>query len=189
MTMRPALFLDRDGVVNTDRGYVSTQTEFAFLDGIFDLCRAAKQRGFWIFIVTNQAGIARGYYTEEDFQALTGWMRERFKEAGVEIDAVYFSPYHPEHGIGAYKRDSDCRKPKPGMLMQAARDFEVDLARSVLVGDKVSDIEAGLAAGVACNLLFVPPVGNRYDETPDGATAVIRSLQEALPYLGSSDAE
>lgn len=183
MTMRPALFLDRDGVVNVDHGYVSTPAQFEFLDGIFDLCRAARERGFWIFIITNQAGIGRGYYTEHDFQALTDWMKAAFKAAGAEIDAVYYSPYHPEHGVGEYRKDSDCRKPKPGMLIQATREFEVDLGRSVLVGDKSSDIEAGLAAGVARNLLFVPPAGNRYDETSQGATAVIESLREAVSYL------
>lgn len=183
MTLRPALFLDRDGVVNVDHGYVSKREDFEFLDGIFDLCRAARQLDYRIFIITNQAGIGRGYYTEDDFHALTGWMKEAFEAAGAEIDAVYFSPYHPEHGVGEYKRDSDCRKPRPGMLLQATREFEVDLGRSMLVGDKPSDIEAGLAAGVARNLLFVPARGKRYEQDAHGATATIVSLHDAIPYL------
>lgn len=183
MTPRPALFLDRDGVVNVDHGYVHRPADFEFLDGIFDLCRAAKAQGYWIFVVTNQAGIARGFYTEDDFHALTEWMRAEFKAAGAEIDAVYFSPYHPEHGIGDYKRESECRKPGPGMFLQATREFEVDLARSVLVGDKISDIEAGLAAGVASNLLFTPAVGKQYEESQGQATAVITSLRDAIGYL------
>ncbi len=185
MMGRPALFLDRDGVVNVDHGYVSTPADFEFLDGIFDLCRTAKQLGYWVFIITNQAGIGRGYYTEEDFQILTEWMKDAFKAAGAEVDAVYYSPYHPEHGVGQYKRDSDCRKPKPGMLVQATKDFEVDLAGSVLVGDKVTDIAAGIAAGVARNLLFIPPLGKSYEQAPNGATAVIKSLREAVAYLGN----
>jgi len=184
MTMRPALFLDRDGVVNVDSGYVHRQADFVFLDGIFDLCRAAKAKGYWIFIVTNQAGIARGYYTEADFHQLTDWMRAEFKAAGAEIDAVYFSPYHPEHGVGEFKRESDCRKPAPGMFLKAMREFEVDIARSVLVGDKISDIEAGQAAGVACNLLFTPPLGNQYEQAQGQPTAVIASLRDAIGFLG-----
>lgn len=152
--MRPALFLDRDGVINVDTGYVHHKSEFQFVDGIFDLCRYAKERGFLLFVVTNQAGIGRGFYTEEEFRILTDWMCAVFKEEGCGLDKVYYCPSHPEHGVGRYRVDSGRRKPSPGMILEAACEFEVDLARSVLVGDNLTDVEAGNSAGVGCIFLL-----------------------------------
>ena len=103
--MRGALFIDRDGVVNTDHGYVHRSDQFEFIDGIFDLCRAAVGSGLDVVVVTNQAGIGRGLYSEDDFQRLTVWMQERFAEEGAPIRAVYHCPFHPEHGIGRFKRE------------------------------------------------------------------------------------
>ena len=154
--MRPALFLDRDGVINVDHAYVHHPKDFQFIEGIFELVAAANKAGYLVVVVTNQAGIGRGYYTEADFHALTEWMREQFTLHGARIDAVYFCPFHPEHGISRYKRDADCRKPKPGMILQAADEQKIDLSRSLLIGDKMSDIEAGISAGVATNILFNP---------------------------------
>lgn len=156
MTGRPALFLDRDGVVNVDHAYVYRKKDFEFIDGIFDLCRHAKAFGYLIFIVTNQAGIGRGYYTEQDFAALTTWMCDTFSEEKVSIDKVYFCPTHPESTIEQYRRHSDLRKPAPGMILLAAKEFDINLADSILVGDKVSDLEAGFAAGVGSNILYCP---------------------------------
>jgi D-glycero-D-manno-heptose 1,7-bisphosphate phosphatase len=151
---RPALFLDRDGVVNVDHDYVYRPEDFEFIEGIFNLSRAAQRQGYLLIVITNQAGIGRGYYSEADFEALTAWMIERFNEEGVGIDGVYHCPFHPEHGIGPYKADVPCRKPNPGMILQAATEHGIDLAHSVLVGDKVTDIEAGLAAGVGRRFLY-----------------------------------
>lgn len=156
LSLRPALFLDRDGVINTDYEYVFKQEDFEFIDGIFELCRSAKKLGYLIFVITNQAGIGRGYYSEQDFLNLTEWMCGVFNSHGVGIDKVYFCPFHAEHGIGQYKVDSPNRKPGPGMILQAAQEFDIDLARSVLVGDRETDINAGIAAGVGCNLLYAP---------------------------------
>ena len=182
MAARPALFLDRDGVINVDYAYVHRPENFDFVNGIFELCREAKRLGYRIFVVTNQAGIGRGYYTEQDFHDLTAWMRARLAEHGADVDAVYFSPYHPEHGIGPYKKGSDCRKPGAGMLRQAAAEFEIDFARSVLVGDKYSDIQAGVAAGVGRNLLFAQD-GVAGHAPLAGVTAVLGSLREAVAHL------
>ena len=154
--VQPALFLDRDGVINIERAYVHRREEFDFIDGIFDLCRHARRQGFLLFVVTNQAGIARGYYSEDEFLALTQWMRSRFADEGAPLDEVYYCPYHAEHGLGRYKIDSPMRKPAPGMILKAATDFAVDLPGSVLVGDMETDIQAGVAAGVGVNLLYRP---------------------------------
>jgi D-glycero-D-manno-heptose 1,7-bisphosphate phosphatase len=179
---RPALFLDRDGVINIDHAYVCKPENFEFVDGIFELCRTAKRLGYLIFIITNQAGIGRGYYTEKDFLNLADWMCGIFKTQGVVIGKVYFCPFHPEHGVGHYKTDSPHRKPAPGMIHQAAQEFDVDLAKSVLVGDKETDIQAGVAAGVGCNLLYIPLVG-LHDVIETAASAVVRSLSDVGEFL------
>lgn len=177
---KAALFLDRDGVINVDHGYVHKPEDVEFIDGIFELVAAAKRAGYLVIVVTNQAGIGRGYYSEADFHALMDWMKARFAERGGQIDAVYFCPYHPEHGIGQYRRDSDCRKPAPGMLLQAQRELDIDMQRSVLIGDKPSDIAAGRAAGVN-NLLHFGG-----DRRSTDCSVTITRLFEALPYLSLS---
>jgi D-glycero-D-manno-heptose 1,7-bisphosphate phosphatase len=151
---RRALFLDRDGVINVDHGYVHRREDFHFQPGIFDLCRAAQALGYLVVVVTNQAGIARGYYTESALLELTDWMIHAFAERQICIARVYYCPFHPVHGLGAYKRDSADRKPKPGMLLRAQADLDLDLAASVLVGDTVSDIGAASAAGVGTKILL-----------------------------------
>lgn len=143
-----ALFLDRDGVVNVEIGYLHRAEEVRFVEGIFSLCRTAMRLGYRLIVVTNQAGIARGYYTEADFEMLMVWMREALRAEGVELDAVYYCPFHPEHGIGEYRREHEDRKPSPGMLRRGAREFGVELAESVMVGDRCSDIAAANAAGL-----------------------------------------
>lgn len=143
-----ALFLDRDGVVNVEIGYLHRREDVEFVPGIFSLCRTAMRLGYRLVIVTNQAGIARGYYDEAAFEALMDWMRERMRAEGVELDAVYFCPYHPEHGIGDYKREHEDRKPGTGMLRKAMKELEISLADSVMVGDRCSDIAAANSAGL-----------------------------------------
>jgi D-glycero-D-manno-heptose 1,7-bisphosphate phosphatase len=157
--LRKALFLDRDGVINVEKNYVYRIEDFEFVDGIFDLCTCAQSLGFKLIVITNQAGIGRGYYTESDFAQLTQWMLQQFASREICIDRVYHCPFHPTAGIGAYRQESYDRKPNPGMIMKAQADFDLDLANSVLVGDKDSDIEAGRAAGIHCNLkLLHPPI-------------------------------
>ena len=171
-----ALFLDRDGVINLDHGYVFRIDEFEFIPGIFELVRAANNLGYKVIVVTNQAGIARGYYTEQEFNTLTEWMCKKFMEEGTKIDDVYFCPYHPEHGIGAYKRESECRKPNPGMLLQAAKDWDLDLKHSVMVGDKYSDIDAAVKANIKKRFL--------YDSRENNKNAIkIEDLTEVITYL------
>lgn len=142
---KKALFLDRDGVINIDSGYVHTKEQCAFVDGIQELLIDAKQKGYFIVVVTNQAGIGRGYYTEDQFHDFMGWIN---KSLGGLIDDYYFCPYHPEHGIGQYRVDSNERKPKPGMLLKAIIDHNIDPSLSVMVGDQVSDMEAASRAGL-----------------------------------------
>jgi D-glycero-D-manno-heptose 1,7-bisphosphate phosphatase len=176
-----ALFLDRDGVINIDHGYVFTIEKFEFVDGIFDLVKYAHDEGYLIIIITNQAGIGRGYYCENEFTELTRWMCEIFKNKESPITEVYFCPSHPDHGLGKYKVNDFRRKPHPGMIIEAARDYNIDLSSSVLIGDKSTDIEAGKSANVGCNILFQKNLGKTSNE---GQTHVeISSLNLAKQFL------
>ena len=145
--MNKAVFLDRDGVINVEKNYVYKIEDFEFMPDIFDLCKKYQQEGYLLFVITNQAGIARGYYTEEQFHILTDWMLKQFEEQGVLIKKVYFCPHHPD-----ITGECECRKPNPGMILQAAKEFDIDLSESILVGDKESDIEAGVKAGVKVSI-------------------------------------
>lgn len=174
--MKKALFLDRDGVINVDTGYVYKKEDFCFVDGIFDLCHRAREQDFIIVVVTNQAGIARGYYTEDDFNTLNAWMLEEFKKQDITISEVYYCPHHPEFGIGIYKQDSFFRKPNPGMIFKARDEFNIDLSNSIIVGDKDSDIEAGRKAGIGKLIFFK---GN-YHYTPPDDVFICKSLFDAI---------
>jgi len=183
--MRAALFLDRDGVINVEKNYVCQVEEVEFVDGIFTLCRAAKNAGLIIVIVTNQAGIGRGYYTEGQFLVLMNWMKARFLEHDVVIDAVYFCPFHPEHGVGLYKQDSFDRKPNPGMFLRAKADLDIDLASSCMVGDSLSDIVAARAAEIGKTILF-----NSSDDIIESDVKsewVVNSLDGAMRVLFAVD--
>jgi D-glycero-D-manno-heptose 1,7-bisphosphate phosphatase len=145
---RPALFLDRDGVINVDRGYVSRIADFEWIDGAAETIAAFNARNWWVFLVTNQSGVAYGYYTEDDLATLHAWMEAELAARGARIDRIYHCPYHAEGVIARYRKDSYDRKPRPGMLIQAMTDFPVIKERSFLIGDKETDIAAARAAGV-----------------------------------------
>jgi D-glycero-D-manno-heptose 1,7-bisphosphate phosphatase len=134
-----ALFLDRDGVVNEDSQYPHKPEHIIFNPAVFDLCRAALAKGYIIVVITNQAGVAKGKFTEEDVRSLHQWMAERFLEKGIPVAGFYYCPFHKNASVEAYKMDSDCRKPRPGMFLKAAKDLDIDLSRSIMVGDKQSD--------------------------------------------------
>lgn len=141
--MRKALFLDRDGVINIEKDYLYKIEDFQFMDGIFELCKYYKNLDFLIFVVTNQSGIARKYYSEEDFTLLTNWMVEEFLKNGIEIEEVYHCPHHP-----IISGTCSCRKPNSGMLLEAQLQYNIDLTKSIIIGDKERDIEAGINAGI-----------------------------------------
>jgi D-glycero-D-manno-heptose 1,7-bisphosphate phosphatase len=152
--LRPALFLDRDGVLNEDRGYVHRWEDFCWIPGAREAVAAFNARNWWVFVVTNQSGVGRGYYPEADVLALHARMEADLAAAGARIDAFYHCPFHPEALEDRYRHpDPPDRKPNPGMLLRAMADWPVDAARSVMVGDKPIDLEAGQRAGVR-SLLF-----------------------------------
>ena len=147
--MRRALFLDRDGVINVDHGYVSRIEDFEFVAGVLDFIKAAQEKGYLPVVVTNQSGIGRGYYTAEAFERLTAYMLQKMREYGIVIDRshVFHCPHAPDEGCG-------CRKPEPGMLLSAKARFDIDMAQSVMIGDKESDMEAAKHAGVGRSFLI-----------------------------------
>ncbi|MCU0950851.1 MAG: D-glycero-beta-D-manno-heptose 1,7-bisphosphate 7-phosphatase [Burkholderiaceae bacterium] len=185
--LHPAAFLDRDGVINVDHGYTYRREDFAFVAGTLEAAAKLHALGFALVVVTNQSGIGRGLYTEADFHALTDWMRGEFARAGAPLAGVYWCPHHPQEAQGAYRCDCRCRKPAPGMLLDAARDLQIDLARSVMFGDKRSDLEAAQAAGVPQRVLL----GLNAAAVPDAsklgnlATCAFRSLADAVDALGA----
>jgi D-glycero-D-manno-heptose 1,7-bisphosphate phosphatase len=158
-----ALFLDRDGVINIDFGYVHTKEKFIFNEGIFDLVASANAKGYLVIIVTNQAGIGKGFYTERDFNILTEWMLGKFIDHGGKIDKIFFCPFHEDATIKKYKQKSFDRKPAPGMIQKACKEFNIDPKLSIIVGDKISDIQAGISSNIdktiyygedTCNLAY-----------------------------------
>jgi D-glycero-D-manno-heptose 1,7-bisphosphate phosphatase len=171
----PALFIDRDGVVNVDHGYVHTIDRFEFLPGIFDLARFVSIKLRWpIIVATNQSGIGRGLFDEDAFAQLTRWMCERFRQEGAPLTRVYYCPYHPQHGLGVYRVDHPWRKPKPGMFLQAAHDHGIALSDSILIGDAMRDIEAGAAAGIGVLIRLGQP-----DELERGPSHIVAADHKA----------
>ena len=149
----PAIFLDRDGVINVDTGYVYLVDDFKFIDGVIDALLKLKQKGYLLVVVTNQSGIARGLFTEEQFMSLTEWMDWSLADRGVDLDGIYFCPHHPSEGSDQYRKSCTCRKPGPDMILDAVKHLDIDLTRSYMVGDKPSDMKAAINAGVAHKIL------------------------------------
>ncbi len=147
--MQKALFLDRDGVINVEKDYLYKIEDFEFIEGIIELCLFYQEQGYQIFVVTNQSGIARKYYNEEEFSILSTWMVAEFKKINVTIKKVYHCPHHPD-----ISGECECRKPHAGMLKKAQEQFDIDLKNSIIIGDKERDIEAGLNAGLSETYLF-----------------------------------
>jgi D-glycero-D-manno-heptose 1,7-bisphosphate phosphatase len=174
-----ALFLDRDGVVNVEVGYLHRAEEVRFVEGIFSLCRTAIKLGYRLIVVTNQAGIARGYYTEADFHALMDFIQTKLRAEQIELDAVYHCPFHPEHGVDQYKREHEDRKPGTGMLRRGAREFNLSLIDSVMIGDRCSDIAAANAAGLRQAFL----ISGTETSTCPGNYLPVNSLAEVEQWL------
>ncbi len=179
--LAPALFLDRDGVINREIEYLYKPEQVQFISGIFDLCRAAQALRHKIIVITNQAGIARQFYSEDDFHALMRWMTEEFAREQIILDAYYFCPHHPQHGVGQYRQECLDRKPGPGMLLRAAREHQIDLGKSLLLGDRCSDIQAGASAGVGKLVLLAGTESSPCVSSVNYATVL--SIEDAISLL------
>ncbi|SNZ02845.1 D-glycero-D-manno-heptose 1,7-bisphosphate phosphatase [Persephonella hydrogeniphila] len=148
-----AVFLDRDGVINEDYGFVHRIEDFFIYPEVFPALKKLQEAGFKLLIVTNQSGIAVGYYTEEDFKKVTDYMLSVFKKEGIKIDKVYYCPHHPEGVVPEYTIKCDCRKPESGMIRQGIKEFNIDPSKSFLIGDKENDIKAAHKEGIKAALV------------------------------------
>jgi len=169
-----AIFLDRDGVINKEKNYLYKKEDFEFIDGVFDACRYFKKNNYQLIVVTNQSGIARGYYREEDFHRLTKWMLKQFKCQDIEILDVFFCPHGPESTC-------NCRKPKPGMLLRAKEKYKIDMKNSWMIGDKEADIGAANAAGIENTILV--RTGHEIDEASSNAKFILKSMQDTIGII------
>lgn len=147
-TQNKAIFLDRDGVINKEVNYLSDPEEFELLEGTVEALKIMKHQGYLLIVITNQSGLARGYFSEETLNDIHTKMKRLLNDGGVELDDIFYCPHHPE-----FTGECSCRKPKPGMLLEAKEKYEIDLSRSYMVGDTLSDIKAGKNAG--CKTVFV----------------------------------
>lgn len=147
-------FLDRDGVINLDHGYVYKKEDFHWVPQAIEAMKILRDYHWEIIIVTNQSGIARGYYTETDLADLHHWMTQQLQASGIDVLDIKFCPHHPTKGLGMYLQDCICRKPAPGMLVQAAKEHHFSLQQSIIFGDKPSDMQAGLSAGCLERILL-----------------------------------
>lgn len=145
--MNKAIFLDRDGTLNPDPGYISDPKDYELYEGVTEALSKLQNKGYLLILITNQSGISRGLFTEEQLEAVHQKMKKLLEEGGVRLDAIYYCPHHPDH---PYKGISvcNCRKPKPGMILKAIKDFDIDIEKSFMIGDRTSDIKIGLASGV-----------------------------------------
>ncbi len=171
--LRGAVIFDRDGVLNRDAGYAFHPDQIVWIEGAAAAVRAVNQAGLYAFVATNQSGIGRGYYTEDQMHALHDWMADELGKAGARLDAIVYSPWHPEAEVQAYRRDSDWRKPGPGMILDLIARFPVDPARTVMIGDKDTDVQAANAAGIdglmfegGSLLAFIEPLLARLTAAP-----------------------
>lgn len=153
LKMKKAIFLDRDGTLNVEKKYLYREKDLEFEKGTVEALTILRDLGYLLIVVTNQSGIARQYYTEEDLKRFHQAFQRKLSVFGLKIDKFYYCPHHPEKGIGEYKLDCSCRKPKPGMLEQGISEFEIDRKSSYMVGDKYADVQAGMAAGVSSILV------------------------------------
>ena len=177
--MNKALFLDRDGVINVDHGYTYKISDLKILEGVVEGLQAIANLNYKIFIITNQSGIARGLFEEADLHNFMGHLLAIFSQNSINISDYFFCPHHTEGTIPAYRKKCSCRKPEPGMLHDAQKKYNLDLSQSILIGDKETDIMAGLNAGLAKNIL----IGQPGVSTGSKATNIVRNLIEASAII------
>jgi len=173
---KKAVFIDRDGVTNKEVGYLHKIKDFKFIDGVFDACLYLQNLGYHLIIVTNQSGISRGYYSENDFHVVNNWMLEQFSHQDIKFLDVFFCPHGPESTC-------NCRKPQPGMFIQANDKHDIDMNNSWMVGDKEADIQAANAAGI--NNTIIVKSGHTINERNSNATYIIDSIAQVKEVIDS----
>lgn len=179
--MKRAVFLDRDGVIVEDSNYVYRTDQLRLIPGSAEAIKLLNENCFLTIIVTNQAGVAKGYFTERDIMLFNNSMKEMLIEHGAHIDAIYYCPHHPDAKIEKYKINCYCRKPKPGMLEEAEKDFNIDIKQSFMIGDKLSDVNAGKYVG--CRTIMVLTGYGKYEPKNDRIDYIAQNLYSAVRYI------
>ncbi len=181
--MRKALFLDRDGTINEEVGFLHEVEKIRILEGVVELIKKAREKGYLVIVVSNQSGVGRGYFASQEVEKVNQSIKDILHRKGAEIDAFYFCPHSP-------RDDCSCRKPMPGLFLQAAEEWDIDLASSLCVGDRVRDVEAGMKAGIKQGFLLLGDEEEKEKldnlllaKEPGARIEVIKSLREILPAL------
>jgi len=177
--MKRGLFLDRDGVINREKNYLYKISELEWIEGIFELTKFAAEKSLQIFIVTNQSGIARGYYTEVDFHRLTKHMTSVFEKNNIKIADIFYCPFHPDASIPKFRGDHPWRKPRPGMFFAARDLYNLDLVNSFMIGDRQSDVQAAEAAGIQ-NIALL---GSKYRHSESSNVINVSHLSQCIGWI------
>lgn len=182
-TKKPAVFLDRDGTINVEKDYLYRIEDFEFIEGAPGAIKRLRDAGYLVVVVTNQSGVARGYYTLEDVAVLHRHIQQKLSALGTAIDAFYTCPHHPTAGLGKFRQNCDCRKGAPGLLFRAAAEHHIDLARSFMVGDKRADMEAGRRAGCTPLMVLTGYGAREAQHLPKGPVPLFEDLTAAADYI------
>jgi len=177
------VFLDRDGTIVDDVGYMNSPEQINFIPGSIAAIKKLNEAGYKVVVITNQAGVARGLITEDMLQTIDKTLHKHILSGGAHLDGIYYCPHHAEHGHYPYKQDCECRKPHPGLIKKAARDLNLDLSQSYMVGDKATDIEAGKRAGTKTIMVLSGRGNNEKGRLTDPADHVADNLQAAVTWL------
>ncbi len=183
---RRAVFLDRDGTINVERDYLYRIEDFEFIPGAPEAIRRLREAGFLVIVVTNQSGVARGYYSLEDVERLHRHIQDELARTGAGIDGFYVCPHHPTEGVGEFRRECDCRKGQPGMLLLAAAEQGIDLSASYMVGDKQVDVDAGLSAGCRALLVRTGYGAQEAEKLAESQIPIVDDLPQAVERILSS---
>lgn len=189
MTDKRAVFLDRDGTINVEKDYLIDPKEFEFIAGVPQALKRLQDAGFLLVIVTNQSGVARGYFDLDDVHRLHDHMCQLLRDYGVTINRIEICPHHPNQGAGEFRRECDCRKGRPGMLLRAATDLQIDLKRSFMVGDKLADVDAGLAAGCRTFMVLTGYGAVQQRNVSDRSVTVLSALTDVVEDILAAQGE
>jgi len=181
--MNKAVFLDRDGTIIEDVGDLNNPIDIKFIPGSIEAIKKLNQAGYKVVVITNQSGVARGLIREDMLQTIDKTVQKTILAGGGQLDAIYYCPHHPQHGHYPYKRVCNCRKPGPGMILKAAKDLKLDLAQSYMIGDKISDVEAGINAGVKPILVLTGQSARFKEKAAEKMVAICQDLNQAVDSI------
>jgi len=181
--MNKAVFLDRDGTIIEDVGYLNNPLDIKFIPGTIEAIKKLNQAGYKVVVITNQSGVARGLIREDMLQTIDKTIQKTILAGGGHLDAIYYCPHHAEHGHYPYKRECDCRKPGPGMILKAAKDLKLDLSQSFMIGDKISDIEAGINSGVKPILVLSGRGQHEQTKLDNKKAGICQDLSQAVGQI------